>query len=915
VVDLPTGTVTFWFTDLEVSTRLWDQEPDAMSAALARHDAILRDAVSVHGGHVVKGRGDGFHAVFATAEGAVCAAIDAQVALGSVSWEVSEALRVRIGIHSGVAELRDGDYFGSAVNRAARLEAIAHGGQILCSQPAADLARDSLPGTVELIDLGEHTLRDLSRPERIFQVSTTGLQRSFAPLRSLGAFPGNLPVQVTSFVGRRQELDELGRVLREGRLVTLTGVGGVGKTRLAQQVAADVLPGFPDGAWFVELGPVADPDAIADTIVSALNVANPSGISAEAVIIEDLRRRSLLLVLDNCEHVLDRVAQLVTVINHNCPGVVVLATSREGLAVPGERLYAVSTLPLPDENSPVETLAEADSVQLFVDRAVAARRDFWLSAENADAVGAVCRRLDGVPLALELAAARVTALHPAQIASRLDERFKLLNAGRRGAVERHQTLRATIDWSYDLLTPAEGMALNRLAVFAGGCTLDAAEAVLAADDIDPFEVVDLLTRLVEQSLVVATDVGSDQRYRLLETIRQYAAERLADTGDVDPTRARHATYYRALAAKIGPGLAGPDQPAWLETYTTELENLRQAVDWFVQQDDADAALGLVFAMYPLLLFDASQSVFDLVTLAASAPSSSHHPLGPSAQVVAAEKLVQAGDVDTGRAALASAFTSQATMATDPHPTMYLSQFRVALLLDDAAGGRAFAEAALAREDVINDPMLHPWTLNGLGAMLIYLDERDAGIAAMREALDHAHRSGNPPVISLVANALGWAIRDTEPAEARRLLDEVIELQDLTSDVSVPLARANRAILNAREGRRAEAVRDARAALNGMGPAHDGTTIYGGLGHLSIALAELDRFEEATIVYSAALKTMAAAAHPAYGWQPVAGRVKASLGDPAFEAAWARGEHIDRDGAVALVVAALDAVEAALANGD
>jgi tetratricopeptide (TPR) repeat protein len=552
-------------------------------------------------------------------------------------------------------------------------------------------------------------------------------------------------------------------------------------------------------------------------------------------------------------------------------------------------------------------------VQLFVDRACAARRDFLLSAENADSVAAVCRRLDGVPLALELAAARVTALHPAQIAARLDERFQLLNAGRRSTVERHQTLRATIDWSYDLLTPAQRVALNRLAVFAGGCTLDAAEAVLADGDIDAFEVADLLARLVEQSLVLAADVGSDRRYRLLETIRQYAAERLAEFRDVAPTRARHATYYRALASKIGPGLAGPDELAWLATYTTELENLRQAVDWFVQQDDADTALGLVFAMYPLLLFDSSQSVFDLVSLAGSAPSSPGHPLGPSAQVVAAEKLMQAGDVDTGRAALASAFAAQAAMPTDPHPTMYLSQFRVALLLGDPASGRASAEAALAREDVRNDPMLHPWALNGLGAMLIYLDEADAGIAAMREALDGAHRSGNPSVISMVANALGWAIRDTEPALARQLLDEVVALEDLALDVSLPLAHANRAILNAREGRRGEAVRDARDALSGMGPAHDGTTVYSGLGHLAIALAELDRLEAAVTVYSAALKTVAAAAHPAYGWPRVEDKVKTSIGATTFEAAWALGARTDRDGAVALVVAELEVVEAELAR--
>jgi hypothetical protein len=336
------------------------------------------------------------------------------------------------------------------------------------------------------------------------------------------------------------------------------------------------------------------------------------------------------------------------------------------------------------------------------------------------------------------------------------------------------------------------------------------------------------------------------------------------------------------------------------------------VDWFVQQDDADAALGLVFAMYPLLLFDSSQSIFDLVMLAGSAPSSPHHALGPSAQVVAAEKVVQVGDVDTGKAAIASAFAAQAAMPKKPHPTMLFSQFRTALILNDPEGGRASGEALLERDDVRNDAMFYPWALNGWGAMLIYLDETDAGIAAMREALARATHSRNPSAISMVANTLGWAIRDTEPTEARRLLDDVIELQDSAMDVSLPLAHANRAILNAREGRRAEAVHDGRAALDGIKPAYDSTTVYSGLGHLSIALVELGRHEAAVTVYSAAQHVIAVAAHRSYGWQPVAERVKTSLGNSAFEVAWARGALIDRDEAIAIVMAELDAVDEELA---
>ena len=508
--ELPTGTVTFLFTDLEGSTRLWEHHADEMRDALARHDEILRNTIDAHGGIVFSEMGDGMAAVFPNAPHALTMCLESQLALSDEPWPDPVVLRVRMGLHAADGQLRaDGQYLNTPLNRCARLMAVAHGGQVVCSDTVEPFVRDALPPGASLLDLGDHRLRDLAQPMHVYQLVHPDLPTEFPRLASLGG-DTNLPIQLTSFVGREREISELCDLLTDSRLVTLTGVGGVGKTRLAQQVAAEVLPHFADGAWLVELGPVADPEVIAETIATTLNIPNPAGIPAETVIVEDLRHRTVLLVLDNCEHVLDRVAKLVGAINQHCPDVVVLATSREGLALAGERLYAVSALPLPEEHASLKTLVGADAVQLFIDRASAARRDFRLSAENADGVAAVCRRLDGVPLALELAAARVTALHPSQIAARLDERFKLLNAGRRGAIERHQTLRATIDWSYDLLIPSERVALDRLAVFAGGCTLEAAEAILANGDIDAFEVVDLLARLVEQSLVVAADVGSEK---------------------------------------------------------------------------------------------------------------------------------------------------------------------------------------------------------------------------------------------------------------------------------------------------------------------------------------------------------------------------------------------------------------------
>ncbi|HXY91420.1 MAG TPA: adenylate/guanylate cyclase domain-containing protein, partial [Acidimicrobiia bacterium] len=436
MIDLPTGTVTFLFTDLEGSSRLWEEHPDAMHEALARHDAILRDAIESHHGHVVKTTGDGFHAVFVTASDAVGASVDAQLGLAAESWGATGPLRMRMGVHSGLAELRDGDYYGTAVNRAARLMGAAHGGQIVVSLVTEELIRD---GAIELVDLGEHVLRDLARPERVFQVAHPGLEREFARLATMDAFPGNLPVQLTSFVGRDLELAAVAKVLEESRLVTLTGVGGVGKTRLALQVAAEVLPRFADGAWLCELATASDEVLLFQVVADALGVLQREGLSMADSVVEFLRDRDLLVVLDNCEHLLADAAWLASEVLQRCPRLRILATSREGLGVIGEQLVALASLPVPRSGGDVEVLAAADSVQLFVDRAAAARSGFALTPGNVVAVAEICRRLDGIPLAIELAAARVTTMSPAEIAGHLDERFRLLAGGRRRGVERHQT--------------------------------------------------------------------------------------------------------------------------------------------------------------------------------------------------------------------------------------------------------------------------------------------------------------------------------------------------------------------------------------------------------------------------------------------------------------------------------------------
>jgi predicted ATPase/class 3 adenylate cyclase len=484
---IPEDTVTFLFTDVEGSTRLWEQHPDAMREALLRHDTLLHHAIEVHGGHVFKTFGDQFCAAFATAPDALEAALAAQRTLQAEPWEEVGSLRVRMALHTGAAEVRESDYFGPPLNRVAHLLAAAHGGQVLFSLAAAELVRDHLPEGASLRDMGERRLQDLVRPERIFQLVTPELPADFPPLRSLEAFPNNLPLQLTSFIGRGREMEEVKRLLGIHRLLTLTGAGGCGKTRLALQVAADRLAEYADGAWFVDLAPLADPTLVPQAVAATLGVLGAPGRPLVETLSAVLKSRQLLLVLDNCEHLLAACAGLADRLLQSCPHLRILATSRERLGITGETPYRVPPLSLPDLRQPptLASLTQYEAVRLFIERALTALSTFTVTNANAPFVAQVCHRLDGIPLAIELAAARVRVLPVEQIATRLDDRFRLLTGGSRTALPRQQTLRALIDWSYDLLSAAERTLLTRLSVFAGGWTLEAAEAVCADDDRRP----------------------------------------------------------------------------------------------------------------------------------------------------------------------------------------------------------------------------------------------------------------------------------------------------------------------------------------------------------------------------------------------------------------------------------------------
>jgi predicted ATPase/class 3 adenylate cyclase/DNA-binding CsgD family transcriptional regulator len=597
---LPAGTVTFLLSDIEGSTRLWGAQPDAMALAVPVHYALLSGAVGRHGGvrPVEQGEGDSIVAAFSRASDAVAAALEAQRAFAAQVWPGELEMRVRIALHTAEAQLRDeGNYFGVALSRCARLRAIAHGGQTLLSRGVHDLVVERLPDGVELVDLGTHRLPDLGRPEHVFGLHHPDLPESEEPLRSLDAVPNNLPERLTSFVGRERELREVVRALSDTRLLTVTGAGGCGKTRLAAQAAADSLDRFPDGVWWVELAPLSDPDAIGPTLGEAVGVRPLPGQTSLGAAVTHLAGARALVVLDNCEHLLESCARTAEALLRGCHDVAVMATSRAPLGVDGEATWRVPSLSLPAELStePVAVITQSDAVRLFIERALKVRPNFAVNAGNAPAISQICHDLDGIPLAIELAAARTRVLGVEQISAALGDRFHLLTGGARSAMPRQQTLRASVDWSHELLGENERLLFRRLAVFAGGWTLDSVEQVCAGGGLDRMAILDLLTSLVDRSLVVVDDHGASMRYRLLETVRQYARDRLSEAGELAAVRERHRDAYLARAEKIAPHLEAAGQTAWLDVLDADAANFAVALE-HAAITDVEKALRLCVAL-------------------------------------------------------------------------------------------------------------------------------------------------------------------------------------------------------------------------------------------------------------------------------------------------------------------------------
>ncbi len=592
VPNLPTGTVTFLFTDIEGSTMLLQRLGDRRYAeVLEEHQQILRTAFAKGNGHEVDTQGDAFLVAFPRARDALATAVAAQQALTKYPWQDGVSLQVRMGLHTGEPVTGTKGYVGLDVHRASRICAAGHGGQILVSQTVRDLVALDLPAGVSLRDLGLHRLKDLREPEQVLQVLHADLPTDFPVLKSLDARPNNLPRQLTSFIGREKEMGEVKRLLSNAHLVTLTGAGGAGKTRLALQVAAAVAEAYPGGVWLAEFAPIADPSLVPKTVASALNVPEQPGRDMAETLVDALRQKALLLVLDNCEHLLAACGDLVAVLLRACPGVRILATSRESLGVPGERVWRIPSLSLPEVRSalPSEDLVLYEAVRLFVDRAMATVPEFAVTRENASAIVQICGRLDGIPLAIELAAARVRVLTVEQIAARLDDRFRLLSGGSRMVLPRHQTLKGAIDWSYNLLSESEHVLLRRLSVFAGGWTLEAAESVCTGRSVDAAGILDLLTSLVDKSLVIAEPHGGETRYRLLETVRQYGRDRLAESGETAEIRGRHQEWCLRLAEAAEPALVGPEQMAWMDQLEAEHDNFRAALAWSTNEAEAAQA--------------------------------------------------------------------------------------------------------------------------------------------------------------------------------------------------------------------------------------------------------------------------------------------------------------------------------------
>jgi predicted ATPase/class 3 adenylate cyclase len=873
----PSGVVTFLFTDVEGSTRRWETDAEGMRIALAAHDEVLCTAIEAHGGFMFKHTGDGVCAAFASPRSAVDAAVTAQRAL---------ELPVRMGIATGEAELRGADYFGAVLNRAARVMAAGHGGQILLVESTAGL----LSG-VDLVDLGPRRLRDLPTAVGLFQVRAPGLRTDFPALRALDAGPGNLRPAVTSFIGRESEVAELQAAVKAHRLMTLTGVGGVGKTRLALEVAARLADEFPDGVWFFELAAVADPAAVPDAVAAVLGITQQPGKSMSESVAAALEGRVRLLVFDNCEHVLDAAAGLVEAILAHSATVKILATSREGLRVADEQLWPVPSL---DVGAGIDSAA----VSLFIERAQAVSPGFSVAnADEAAAVVEICRRLDGIPLAIELAASRMASMTVSEVRDRVDHRFRLLVGSRRG-LERHQTLRHAVAWSYDHLDDTEKPLLDRCSVFAGGFDLHSACAVTGSDD--DFATLDLLDALVRKSLLVADRSAGRTRFSMLETIRQFAEEQLVARGEASAIRAAHSRYFAKREADILALWDSPRQRDAYDWFTIELANLRTAFRWAADQGDLDVAAPI--ATYVGLLGNMVQTYEPVAwaeELIEPAGAVDHPRLAflyviaslcyTTGRIEAAVRYCDAGQIVLGRSCDGLPGGTEAWLGG-----VYL------------AIGQPERMAELCRAQLARRGDAHVYIRSWLvGALAL----AGCGGEAMDSAdglIEAAEATGNPHLLAFALAAYGLAFRDADPVGA---LDAVgrglVIAQDSGNRAVASVLSQFLAILEAEHGATVSAFDHLTLAIRNFHNAGNTTTIRLPLAILAALFDRLGRYEPAATIAGFALNPMAAAAFPEINTAIT--HLRDVLGDQTYESLARKGETMTT---AAMVTYAYDEIDQA-----
>jgi predicted ATPase/class 3 adenylate cyclase len=742
-------TFTFLFTDIEGSTALLRRLRESLYAqVLTDHRSVIRSGLTAHDGKEVDTQGDGLFAVFSSPSACLAAVIGMQNALEAHAWPAGEQVRVRMGIHTGEASRTATGLVGLEIHRAARVASVGYGGQILLSETAATLVRDCLPADAALKDLGVHRLKDLGRPERIFQLQAEGLQAEFPPLRSLGnpALLNNLPAQLSTFIGRDRELSEVRALLESSRMVTLTGAGGCGKTRLSLQLAAEMLDGAADGVWLVELAAVFDPDGVPSAISGALGIAPKPGRAALEALLDALSPQDMLIVLDNCEHLIDPCAKTADALLRRCPRVRLIATSREPLGINGETIYRVPSLSLPASGQGSAAPESSDAVALFVDRARAQGVGLMVNEETIGVVVSVCRRLDGLPLAIELAAARLRSLSLNGLHDRLDQRFRLLTGGSRTALARQQTLRAAVDWSYSLLNRAEQSLLRRLSVFAESFDLDAAEAVCGFGDIEVFDVAELLGALVDKSLVVAEPAGGALRYRLLETIRQFAAERLAEAGEdeVAAVAAAHSGHYMSVAEAATPNLTGPDQGSWFARLDADHANLQRAARYaYGVPDGTEQFLRVIVALdrYWLARGRGGEAL-------ALLPSVLERPDARTDPVLFGRALIVA--------ALASA-------------------------VSDIGPARRYGERAVDLARQVDDDRLLIQALSVFSTVCYFTGEAERGLPLGREAVERARPLGDSVLLAEALSGYAICADLVDPTGSGKLFDEAIACTERSGD--------------------------------------------------------------------------------------------------------------------------------------